>query len=129
VTPTRPQRPLRNWVRPLHHDECRVRGRVVRSGRHLPAHFVARRIRAACAGRGQRNALVELPLAGNLADAQRVVQAAKRSDKQVFVDMFERFIPANQALVDAVRASTYGRLEQLTLWNLTAHRGPVPRWD
>jgi hypothetical protein len=32
-------------------------------------------------------------------------------------------------LVDAVRASTYGRLEQLTLWNLTAHRGPVPRWD
>jgi UDP-N-acetylglucosamine 3-dehydrogenase len=49
---------------------------------------------------------------------------AKRSDKQVFVDMFERFIPANQALVDAVRASTYGRLEQLTLWNLTAHLWP-----
>ena len=43
-----------------------------------------------------KHALVELPLAGNLADAQRVVQAAERSDQQVFVDMFERFIPANR---------------------------------
>jgi UDP-N-acetylglucosamine 3-dehydrogenase len=84
----------------------------------LHAEYV---LRALDAG---KHALVELPLAGNLADAQRVVQAAKRSDKQVFVDMFERFIPANQALVDAVRASTYGRLEQLTLWNLTAHLWP-----
>jgi UDP-N-acetylglucosamine 3-dehydrogenase len=84
----------------------------------LHAEYV---LRALDAG---KHALVELPLAGNLADAQRVVQAAKRSDKQVFVDMFERFIPANQALVDAVRAGTYGRLEQLTLWNLTAHLWP-----
>jgi UDP-N-acetylglucosamine 3-dehydrogenase len=84
----------------------------------LHAEYV---LRALDAG---KHALVELPLAGNLADAQRVVQVAKRSYKQVFVDMFERFIPANQALVDAVRASTYGRLEQLTLWNLTAHLWP-----
>jgi predicted dehydrogenase len=71
-----------------------------------------------------KHALVELPLADNLTDAQRVVQAAERSDNHVFVDMFERFIPANQALVDAVRDGTYGRLEQLTLWNLTAHLWP-----
>ena len=70
------------------------------------------------------HALVELPLADNLADAQRVVEAAEGSDRQVFVDMFERFIPANQALLDAVRDGTYGRLEQLTLWNLTAHLWP-----
>ncbi|WP_438490093.1 Gfo/Idh/MocA family protein [Streptomyces sp. S186] len=71
-----------------------------------------------------RNALVELPLAGTMDDARRVVEAAGRSGKQVFVDMFERFIPANRALLDAVRAGTYGRLEQLTLWNWTAHLWP-----
>jgi predicted dehydrogenase len=71
-----------------------------------------------------KHALVELPLTDNLADAHRVAEAAERSDKHVFVDMFERFIPANQALVDAVRQGTYGRLEQLTLWNLTAHLWP-----
>ncbi|AEW98106.1 MULTISPECIES: Gfo/Idh/MocA family protein [Streptomycetaceae] len=71
-----------------------------------------------------KHALVELPLAANLEDAKRVAEAAARSDKHVFVDMFDRFIPANQALFDAVREGTYGRLEQLTLWNLTAHLWP-----
>jgi predicted dehydrogenase len=71
-----------------------------------------------------KHALVELPLADNLADARGVVEAAERSDRHVFVDMFERFIPANQALLDAVRDGTYGRLEQLSLWNLTAHLWP-----
>ncbi|MFD8085346.1 Gfo/Idh/MocA family protein [Kitasatospora sp. NPDC059722] len=71
-----------------------------------------------------KHALVELPMADNLADARRVVEAAERSGKQVFVDMFERFIPANRALFDAVRENTYGRLEQLTLWNLTAPLWP-----
>ncbi|MCT7351350.1 Gfo/Idh/MocA family oxidoreductase [Streptomyces sp. 15-116A] len=71
-----------------------------------------------------KHVLVELPLADSLDDAQRVAEAAARSDKHVFVDMFERFIPANQALFDAVRENTYGRLEQLTLWNLTAHLWP-----
>jgi UDP-N-acetylglucosamine 3-dehydrogenase len=84
----------------------------------LHAEYV---LRALDAG---KHALVELPLADHLADAQRVATAAERSDKQVFVNMFERFIPANQALVDAVRVGTYGRLEQLTLWNLTAHLWP-----
>ncbi|MFI6999293.1 Gfo/Idh/MocA family protein [Nocardia sp. NPDC050175] len=71
-----------------------------------------------------KHALVELPLADNLADAQRVAEAADRSDRQVFVDMFERFIPANQALVEAVREGAYGRLEQLTLWNRMAPLWP-----
>ncbi|WP_213016525.1 MULTISPECIES: Gfo/Idh/MocA family protein [unclassified Rhodococcus (in: high G+C Gram-positive bacteria)] len=78
-------------------------------------------VRALDAG---KHALVELPLADTLADAQRVIEAAARSDRQVFVDMFERFIPANQALVDAVREGAYGRLEQLNLWNTTAHLWP-----
>jgi predicted dehydrogenase len=84
----------------------------------LHAGFAVRALQAG------KHALVELPLADTLVDAQQVVEAAERSDKQVFVDMFERFIPANQALLDAVRNGTYGQLEQLTLWNLTAHLWP-----
>ncbi|MEU9235953.1 Gfo/Idh/MocA family protein [Streptomyces subrutilus] len=71
-----------------------------------------------------KHALVELPLADDIEAAQRVADAAARSDKQVFVDMFERFIPANRVLFDAVGEGTYGRLEQLTLWNITAHLWP-----
>jgi UDP-N-acetylglucosamine 3-dehydrogenase len=71
-----------------------------------------------------KQALVELPLAGTMEDARRVVEAAECSGRQVFVDMFERFIPANRALIDAVRRGTYGRLEQLILWNLTAPLWP-----
>lgn len=84
----------------------------------LHAEYVLRALEAG------KHALVELPLADTLTDAQRVVQATEGSDRQVFVDMFERFIPANQALVDAVGDGSYGRLEQLTLWNLTAHLWP-----
>jgi UDP-N-acetylglucosamine 3-dehydrogenase len=74
----------------------------------LHADYVLRALEAG------KHALVELPLSGNLPDAHRVVEATARSDRQVFVDMFERFIPANQTLVDAVRDGGYGRLEQLT---------------
>ncbi|MFV8128241.1 Gfo/Idh/MocA family protein [Streptomyces syringium] len=84
----------------------------------LHAEFVLRALQAG------KHALVELPLADDIEDAKRVAEAAAHSDKHVFVDMFERFIPANQALFDAVNQGTYGRLEQLTLWNLTAHLWP-----
>ncbi|MYS11863.1 gfo/Idh/MocA family oxidoreductase, partial [Streptomyces sp. SID6041] len=40
------------------------------------------------------------------------------------MDMLERFIRANQALLDAMAEGTYGRLEQLTLWNKTAALWP-----
>ncbi|QHC24579.1 Gfo/Idh/MocA family protein [Streptomyces sp. GS7] len=84
----------------------------------LHAEYVLRALDA------DKHALVELPLAGAMDDARRVVEAAERSGRQVFVDMFERFIPANRALFDAVRDGTYGRLEQLTLSNRTAHLWP-----
>ncbi|MEU9111679.1 Gfo/Idh/MocA family oxidoreductase [Streptomyces sp. NPDC048483] len=84
----------------------------------LHAEYVLRALDA------DKHALVELPLAGTMDDARRVVEVTARSGKQVFVDMFERFIPANRALFDAVRDGTYGRLEQLTLWNWTAHLWP-----
>jgi predicted dehydrogenase len=87
----------------------------------LHAEYALRALRAG------KHALVELPLASTMDDARRVAEAAEAaeaSDRQVFVDMFERFIPANQALFDAVRDGAYGRLEQLTLWNLTAPLWP-----
>ncbi|MWA08367.1 Gfo/Idh/MocA family protein [Streptomyces sp. BA2] len=84
----------------------------------LHAEFVLRALQAG------KHALVELPLADDIEDAKRVAEAAAHSDKHVFVDMFERFIPGNQALFDAVNQGTYGRLEHLTLWNLTAHLWP-----
>ncbi|MFF2813223.1 Gfo/Idh/MocA family protein [Streptomyces sp. NPDC058000] len=71
-----------------------------------------------------RHVLVELPLAGDLDDARRVIAARDRADRQVFVDMFERFIPANRVLFETVRDGAYGRLEQLTLHNRTAHLWP-----
>ncbi|MFI2236500.1 Gfo/Idh/MocA family protein [Streptomyces chrestomyceticus] len=84
----------------------------------LHAEFVLRALKAG------KHALVELPLADDIEDAKRVAEAAARSDKHVFVNMFERFIPANRALFDAVDQGAYGRLEHLTLWNLTAHLWP-----
>ncbi|UNO42762.1 Gfo/Idh/MocA family oxidoreductase [Streptomyces sp. MST-110588] len=84
----------------------------------LHARYVLRALEAG------KHVLVELPLADDIEDAKRVAEAAERSDKHVFVDMFERFVPANQALFDAVQQGTYGRLEHLTLWNLTAHLWP-----
>ncbi|MGD3111502.1 Gfo/Idh/MocA family protein [Streptomyces sp. YGL11-2] len=86
----------------------------------LPLH-AEYTLRALAAG---KHALVELPLAQTMDDARRVAEAAESSSRHVFVDMFERFIPANRALFDAVRAGTYGRLEQLTLRNQTAHLWP-----
>ncbi|MBW5422270.1 gfo/Idh/MocA family oxidoreductase [Streptomyces sp. BG9H] len=64
-----------------------------------------------------KHVLTELPMAGSLEEGRRIVAAAESSDRHVFVDMFERFIPANQALTDAVRDGTYGRLQELTCWN------------
>lgn len=52
----------------------------------LHAEFVLRALQAG------KHVLVELPLAAGMEDAKRVAEAAARSDKHVFVDMFERFI-------------------------------------
>ncbi|AZM51273.1 gfo/Idh/MocA family oxidoreductase [Streptomyces sp. WAC 01529] len=67
-----------------------------------------------------KHVLTELPMAGSLEEGRRIVAAAESSDQHVFVDMFERFIPANQALTDAVRDGTYGRLQELACWNAVA---------
>lgn len=94
----------------------------------LPTHLHAETVlRALDAG---KHVLTELPMADNLADTQLIIDAAAESDRQVFVDMFERFIPANQAFgrrrprrplraaaavdrVDGHRAAVAGRLAGL----------------
>ncbi|NNH68659.1 Gfo/Idh/MocA family oxidoreductase [Nocardia uniformis] len=67
-----------------------------------------------------KHVLCELPLALSMADARRVADAAAASDRQVFVDMFDRFSPVNRILFEATRSGTYGRLLELELELRTA---------
>ncbi|MGK5632141.1 Gfo/Idh/MocA family protein [Streptomyces sp. URMC 123] len=71
-----------------------------------------------------KHVLTELPMAATLEEGRELVAAAEASDRHMFVDMFERFIPANQALEDAVRDGTYGRLLELTAWSAVAPLWP-----
>ncbi|MEU7202568.1 Gfo/Idh/MocA family oxidoreductase [Streptomyces sp. NPDC045470] len=71
-----------------------------------------------------KHVLSELPMAATLEEGRRLVAAAEAGDRHVFVDMFERFLPANQALADAVRENTYGRLRELTCWSAMAPLWP-----
>ncbi|MEV0292566.1 Gfo/Idh/MocA family oxidoreductase [Nocardia sp. NPDC050710] len=70
--------------------------------------------------RAGKHVLTELPLAPDMAGAHRVVEAAAASDRQVFVDMFNRFVPSSRMLVEAVTERAYGRLLQLTVETNTA---------
>ncbi|KZM74744.1 Gfo/Idh/MocA family protein [Nocardia terpenica] len=74
-------------------------------------------LRAVDAG---KHVLTELPLATDTAAAKKVAEAAEASDRQVFVDMYDRFLPANQLLFDAVSSWKYGRLEHLAVEQATA---------
>lgn len=74
-------------------------------------------LRALAAG---KHALSEYPLAPDLAEAHKVAEAAAASDKQVFVNMFNRFLPANRVLFDAADTGRYGRLLHLSLDMATA---------
>lgn len=60
-----------------------------------------------------KHALCELPLATDMDDAQRVLDAHAASDRQVFVDMAGRFDPATEMLATAIAAGTYGPLKTL----------------
>ncbi|MEV4869874.1 Gfo/Idh/MocA family protein [Streptomyces syringium] len=71
-----------------------------------------------------KHVLTELPMAATLEEGRQLVSAAEASDRQVFVDMFERFIPANRVLADTVHDGTYGRLRELTVWSAMAPLWP-----
>ncbi|RDI42639.1 Gfo/Idh/MocA family protein [Nocardia mexicana] len=67
-----------------------------------------------------KHVLTELPLAPNMTDARAVAEAAANTDRQVFVDMFNRFVPQSRLLVDTVRGGSHGRLRQLSVEMNTA---------
>ncbi|MEG8179976.1 Gfo/Idh/MocA family oxidoreductase [Nocardia terpenica] len=67
-----------------------------------------------------KHVLTELPLATEMALAERVTDAARAGDRQVFVDMYDRFLPANQLLFDTVASGRYGRLRHLAVDLATA---------
>ncbi|WP_433579672.1 Gfo/Idh/MocA family protein [Nocardia brasiliensis] len=71
-----------------------------------------------------KHVLTELPLAADLESARTVTAAAAASDRQVFVDMFERFLPSNRLLFDAVAEEIYGPLRHLAIEMNTAPLWP-----
>jgi predicted dehydrogenase len=67
-----------------------------------------------------RDVLIELPLAGTLEDAHRIIAAQQATGRKVFVDMFSRFSPAGQQLRRAVAGQRYGPLQVLEIEGRTA---------
>jgi predicted dehydrogenase len=77
----------------------------------LPTHLHADHVvRALDCG---KHVLCELPLATDMDDARRVVEAHAASDREVFVDMAGRFDPATEALAMAIATGRCGPLKQL----------------
>jgi predicted dehydrogenase len=74
-------------------------------------------VRAMQAG---RDVLIELPLAGTLEDAHRIIAAQQATGRKAFVDMFSRFSPAGRQLRQAVAGQRYGRLQVLEIEGRTA---------
>ena len=74
-------------------------------------------VRALQAG---KDVLIELPLAGTLEDAHRIIAAQQATGRQAFVDMFSRFTPANQHLRQAVAGQRHGPLKVLEIEGRTA---------
>jgi predicted dehydrogenase len=66
-----------------------------------------------------KHVLCELPLA-TMADARRIVDGQRASDRQVFVDMFGRFDPATELLHTAITEGRYGTLKTLSMELCTA---------
>lgn len=84
----------------------------------LPTHLHADiAVRAMKAG---KHVLCELPLAVTMDDARRVITAQRASGRQLFVDMFARFNPVNEYLLNAITDGTYGPLRTWEIDTRTA---------
>ncbi|GAA0658642.1 Gfo/Idh/MocA family oxidoreductase [Kitasatospora atroaurantiaca] len=67
-----------------------------------------------------KDVLCELPLAGSMEDARRIVEAQRACGRQVFVDMFARFSPVNEYVLKAIADRTYGPLRTWEIDTRTA---------
>ena len=67
-----------------------------------------------------KDVLIELPLAGTLEDAHRIIAAQQATGRKAFVDMFSRFSPAGQQLREAVADQRHGPLRVLEIEGRTA---------
>jgi predicted dehydrogenase len=67
-----------------------------------------------------RDVLIELPVAGTLDEAHRIVEVQQATGQRAFVDMFSRFSPASQQLSQAVADEGYGALQVLEIDGRTA---------
>ncbi|MYT32937.1 MULTISPECIES: Gfo/Idh/MocA family oxidoreductase [unclassified Streptomyces] len=57
-----------------------------------------------------KDVLCELPLATTMEDAHRIIQAQRATGRQAFVDLFARFNPVNEYILNAIAEGTYGPL-------------------
>jgi predicted dehydrogenase len=74
-------------------------------------------VRAMQAG---RDVLIELPLAGTLDDARRIIAVQQATGRRAFVDMFSRFSPASGHLREAAAGQRHGPLRVLEVEGRTA---------
>jgi predicted dehydrogenase len=65
--------------------------------------------------RSGKDVLIELPLATTIEDAHRIIDTQQATGRQAFVDMFSRFLPANQYLATVVADRRYGELKTLEI--------------
>jgi predicted dehydrogenase len=70
--------------------------------------------------RAGRDVLIELPLAGTLDEARRIIAVQQATGRRAFVDMFSRFSPASGHLREAVAGQRHGPLRVLEIEGRTA---------
>lgn len=74
-----------------------------------------------------KDVICEVPVCLTLEEAEQLAQAARRTGRRVFVDLFSRFAPAHRFLREKITSGEYGHLLSLQVVNRCAPVwGPVP---
>jgi len=76
-----------------------------------------------------KHTLVEKPLALNVAEGRRVVDAARKSGRQCMVAHVIRFWPEYVYLRKVVQSGELGALKNANLWRITQRRKPGTSWE
>lgn len=74
-----------------------------------------------------KDVICEVPVCPTLEEAEQLAQAARRTGRRVFVDLFSRFAPAHRFLREKIKSGEYRCLLSLQVVNRCAPVwGPVP---